>query len=273
MKKLEDTLVVHIKSIFDLPKSTSHRRILAALGEPEIKMRLAVRLLKNWHKYKENFGDYPLFYEETLLKYFENKNLYPNKVTDVNFKTLRDELINNNVRDSALNFLPCRIRDDHREFLKKHIFNWPDLRNWHLIRYFTHTTKGTCGRLFPKCQCGSENTPNHGANECTLVLSKEKREKIFNKFKNLYKQNGLMQRDTLYDFLHSTFFTIEKVENNKCLKILVDLMKTTILEIITNDKSIDGRLIKNLAEEAEEQNKDEVENLEESIMDIESDSD
>ena len=50
-------------------------------------------------------------------------------------------------------------------------------------------------------------------------------------------------------------------------------MKTTILEIITNDKSIDGRLIKHLAEEVEEQNRDEVEKLEESVMDIESDSD
>jgi len=55
MKKLEDTLVRHLKSIFDLPKSTSHRRILATLGESEIKMRLAVRLLKNWHKYRKNF--------------------------------------------------------------------------------------------------------------------------------------------------------------------------------------------------------------------------
>jgi hypothetical protein len=242
MKRLEDTLVRHLKSIFDLPKNTSHRRILATLGESEIKMRLAIRLLKNWHKYKENFGEYPMFYENTLLKYFNNNELYSSNYSNIDFKMLRDNLINNNIRIFSSEFLPCRIRDNHREFLKKYIFSWPDLRNWHLLRYFTHTTKGTCERLFPICKCGAQNNPKHGANECNKILNN--REDIIKKFNNLFREAGLNQQDNLYDYLHVSFFTIENNSQNKTLKKIIELMKTTISQLIINDKSIERRKVR-----------------------------
>jgi uncharacterized protein (UPF0147 family) len=252
MKRLEDTLVRHLKSIFDLPKNTSHRRILATLGESEIKMRLAIRLLKNWHKYRENFGQYPILYENTLLKYFDNKDLYPLKYSDVDIKCLKDNLINNNIRKSASDFLPCRIRDNHREFLKKHIFNWPDLRNWHLLRYFTHTTKGTCERLFPLCRCGAENHPKHGANECNIILTN--REKVFNKFRDLFIEAGLEQQDTLYNYLCVSFFTIENVSQPVLLRKIIEQLKTTIVKLIINDKSVERRNIRS----SENDNTDEI---------------
>ena len=239
MKKLENVLAVHLKGIFGLPVNTSHRRILATLGEPEIKMRLAVRLLKNWHKYKENFGEFPKLYEETLLKYFDVAHLYPKKAGDVDFTELRNGLINNNIRESAKEFLPVDIRDNHRDFLKKNIFSWTDMRNWHVIRYFTSTTKGTSTRLFPKCSCGADNSPDHGADHCPLTL--KNRDKILRSFRYWFGAGGLPQRNSIYEYLHAVYFSIPGTVG-KATTELVELMKKTITQIILNDESICGLL-------------------------------
>ena len=237
MKKLENVLAVHLKGIFGLPVNTSHRRILATLGEPEIKMRLAVRLLKNWHKYKENFGDFPKLYEETLLSYFDLAHLYPKKAGDVDFTSLRNGLINGNIRESAKEFLPVDIRDNHREFLKKNIFSWTDMRNWYVIRYFTHTTKGTGTRLFPKCGCGADNTPDHGADHCPLTL--KNRDKILRSFRYWFNAGKLPLRNSLCEYLHAVYFSVTGTVNKVTAK-LVELMKKTITQIILNDESICG---------------------------------
>jgi hypothetical protein len=47
IRRLEDLLARNLKGIFGLIKFTSKRRMLASLGDPEIKKRLAVGLLKN----------------------------------------------------------------------------------------------------------------------------------------------------------------------------------------------------------------------------------
>lgn len=216
--------------------------MLAALGEPEIKVRLAVRLLKNWYKYKENFGVFPTLYEGTLLKYFEPKYLSFDKVEEVDFVFLKNKLIDENIKESAKEFLPVEIRSGHREFLKKHLFSWCDLRNWHAIRYFTHTTKGTNERLFPVCGCGADNTPDHGANHCSQIL--KDRNKIVSKFDNLFRKAGLPTRSSLYDYLHSVYFSIKEVKDKKCMTNLIELMKGTIVRLIINDKSSNGRFLK-----------------------------
>ncbi len=41
------------------PTNTSHNRLQLTLGEPDLSSRLAVRLLKNWHKYKEHLCENP----------------------------------------------------------------------------------------------------------------------------------------------------------------------------------------------------------------------
>jgi hypothetical protein len=250
MKRLEDVLARHLKSIFGLPANTSHRRMLATLGEPEIKMRLAVRLLKNWHKYRENFGEFPTLYEPTLLKYFEKKDLYPEKIGEVDFQALRNKLINENIRESAKEFLPVEVRDGHREFLKKNIFSWCDLRNWHAIRYFTLTTRGGNARLFPVCGCGATNTPDHGANDCTEIL--KNREKIVKEFNTLFEKAGLPKKKNLFEYLHAVYFSIGKVPDKGSMRKLIELMKNTIVQLILNDKSVDGRILRAQIEAANE---------------------
>ena len=245
MKRLEDVLARHLKSIFGLPSNTSHRRMLA-----EIKMRLAVRLLKNWHKYKENFGEFPTLYEPVLLRYFDRTDLYPERAGEVDFRALRDKLISENIRESAKEFLPVEIRDKHRDFLKKHVFSWYDLRNWHVIRYFTHTTKGTNARLFPICGCGAANTPDHGANHCTEIL--KNRDKIVRDFDALFVKAGLPKRKKLFEYMHAVYFSIDKVPDKGCVRKLIELMKSTIVQLVLNDNSKDGRLLRAQIEAANE---------------------
>jgi len=56
-----------------------------------------------------------------------------------------------NIWGKASGFMNCTIRIDHGDYIKKYIFNFPDLRNFYIIIYLTHTTKGANVRLFPIC--------------------------------------------------------------------------------------------------------------------------
>ena len=69
MDKLDDLLMRHLRGIFGLPRNTSGRKLRLVIGEPKIACRLAVRLLRNWHKYKMHFGEYPTYYEK-IFKIF-----------------------------------------------------------------------------------------------------------------------------------------------------------------------------------------------------------
>ena len=107
-----------------------------------------------------------------------------------------------------------------------------------MIRYFTHTTKGTCNRLFPRCRCGAENDQRHGADVCQATLPD--RDAVIKKFDRLYASAGLTKKKNVFDYLHDVFFCIVNVEN-KTRKALIELMKSTIVRIIINDTSIDKR--------------------------------
>ena len=143
-------------------------------------------------------------------------------------------MINDNIRKNAKEYLPCEIRDNHREFLKKYIFCYTDLRNFHVIRYFTHTTKGTATRLFPVCDCGMPNSPEHGANECTKKL--EDREIIKRSLDEVFRRNKLPIRNTLYDYLLAIYYTIDNIPK-KDIRFLVGMLKTTIMRLIVEDES------------------------------------
>jgi hypothetical protein len=97
-----------------------------------------------------------------------------------------------------------------------------------------------CNRLFPVCSCGAQNTPEHGANECTCILVN--RESINKEFDSLFASCSLNKKTNIFEYLREVFFCIDKVEA-KTLRNLVDLMKKTILQIIINDPSIDSRLV------------------------------
>ena len=75
MKMIDKTLMKHLKEIFNMPNNTSHDRLQLTLGEANVSYRLAVRLLKNWFKYKNHFDEYPEINRGVLLKYFSNEEV------------------------------------------------------------------------------------------------------------------------------------------------------------------------------------------------------
>ena len=243
MNKIEQTLVKFLKSILGVPLNTSHRRLMLVIGEPDLTVRLSLRLLKNWHKYKEQFGEYPLMYENILRKFFEinygEQIIFPSITDEIEeklfcYKDIKFKIINDNLKMKAKDYLPCEIRLNHRDFLKKHVFNWTDLRNFHLIRYFTHTTKGTATRLFPDCHCGAMNTPDHGANFCPDKLTN--RAEIVLYFDTIFNRNNLEKKNNLYDYFHSIFYTIDNIPP-KDIRLLIDKLKVSITSLIIQDKS------------------------------------
>ena len=125
-----------------------------------------------------------------------------------------------------------RIRENHAEFLSKFVFCYPDLRDFYLIRYFTHLTKGTNSRLFPVCECGEANSPQHGANQCKLRL--KDRDEILSKFKAIFNYYNLQvdNPESLYDYLMQTYYTVGWYMQKKHITELVKLLKETVTKLV-----------------------------------------
>ena len=122
------------------------------------------------------------------------------------------------------------------------------MRSWYVIRYFTNTTKGTSARLFPTCECGAESTPDHGADHCPLVL--KNRAKILRGFRYWFDAGKLTRKNSLFEYLHAVYFSIAGTVDKVTVK-LVELMKTTITQLVLNDKSISGLPVKTISVEDE----------------------
>ena len=67
LDRLNKTVMRHIVHMLGLPNNTSHDRLRIILGEPDIETKLAIRLLKIYHKYKKHFSESPEEYRNQLL--------------------------------------------------------------------------------------------------------------------------------------------------------------------------------------------------------------
>jgi hypothetical protein len=124
---LDKTMLKHLKSILGLPINTSHRRLHVCLGECNIQIHLVLRLLKNYHKYLQHFGE-----EAYLLKQIQAKYFSDDEINGINFDygKLKRRLVDNNISEKAKEFLDCEVRPGHRNFLKKFFFTHRDLRDF-----------------------------------------------------------------------------------------------------------------------------------------------
>ncbi len=234
MRSIEKSLLKHLKSIFDLPKNTSHRRLQVFLGEPDLRIRLSIRLLKNWHIYKKHFREEPEIVKKALKKYFSVDIL--NSQT-AEYDELKSTLINKNLKEKGeKEHLGVSLRDNHKEFLKKYLFCYPDKRDYLLIKFFTRTCRVTNTRLFQKCTaCGEDNTVEHASNSCKEKMTEEERRKDTEEFKILFQKAKIEIRieKQLYVYLLWTKFKIEDREGiNKEIRQLVEKMKTVITKLI-----------------------------------------
>jgi len=89
MNRLEALYVKHLRSIFGLPQNTSEKKLRLTIKELRIVCRLAVSILKIWHKNKMHFEEFPLFYEKVLRKYFIIEELYPKPGVKLDFYKIK----------------------------------------------------------------------------------------------------------------------------------------------------------------------------------------
>ncbi|MFM7851446.1 MAG: RNA-directed DNA polymerase, partial [Flammeovirgaceae bacterium] len=235
MESIEKTLLRHLKSIFDLPENTSHRRLQIVLGEPDLRVRLSIRLLKNWHKYKEHFEEEPEAVKKVLTTYFSEEEL-SNTPTTAQYEALKSDLINKNLCEKGnKEYLGVTLRNNHREFLKKYVFCYPDRRDFLVIKYFTRTCKLTNTRLFPQCECGEDNTPEHAANSCTAKMNEVERKIHTKEFKDLFEKAmiDIGADNQLNDYLLWTMFKIEdNMERRAKIRQMIEKMKTVITKLM-----------------------------------------
>ena len=234
MRSIEKSLLKHLKSIFDLPENTSHRRLQVILGEPDLRIRLSIRLLKNWHKYRGHFGEEPEVVKKALKKYFTDEEL---NSSHSEYEKLKSSLINKNLKEKGDDeYLGVTVRDNHKEFMKKYVFCFPDKRDALVIKFFTRTCRLTNTRLFPKCTaCGEDNTVEHASDSCREKMTEEERRIHLEEFESLYRKAriDIGENRGLYNYLLWTMFKIEdRKEIGKEIRQMVMKMKTVITILI-----------------------------------------
>ncbi len=103
------------------------------------------------------------------------------------------------------------LRENHKKFLKNYVFCYPDKRDNLVIKYFTRTCRITNTRLFPMCECGEYNTPEHAANSCTDKMTDEERSIHTKEFEELFEKSevDVGGDKQLNNYLLWTMFKIE----------------------------------------------------------------
>ena len=230
LTRLDQSIMRHIVSILNLPKNISFKRLRIVLGEPEIHVRLSIRLLKVYHKYRRHFGEEASKFREQLYKYFTDIEIDSDEI-DYNKK--RDAMIHENLNKIISGYYDgkYKVRFGHRGFLKKYLYNHHNFGDQRIIRFFAGVTKATNARLFPKCICGMENEPGHALNVCEIALSTVERKKLVNRFSELYKEMGKKPMSNLHEYMLYSYFELEyRIEKllTKVFKIIREVVFTVV---------------------------------------------
>jgi hypothetical protein len=238
INKLQHTLISHLKSIFDLVTNTSHLRIQIVLGEPDIHIRLAMRLLKNYFKYVRHFREIPGIYVEILKQYYGEDFDSIESNTNMKYKTILNDQIDKNLKAIGEKY-EIEIRNNHREFLKNYVFVFPDRFDYLIIKFFLKTTKLNNTRLFSVCEkCQQDNTQEHALNDC--YEQKIDRIKLMRQIDEIFIRNKIKLKSNLYDYFIAIYFTIDTNKKDgfgfvkRDIRQLVKIMKDTIRTLIFN---------------------------------------
>ena len=79
------------------------------------------------------------------------------------------------------------------------MFTYPDKSDFQVIRFSIGTVKGINSWLFEKFVCGEDNLPNHGMDNCQLLMRNEIRWEYAEKSRKLLQNSGMIltNRETL----------------------------------------------------------------------------
>jgi hypothetical protein len=176
MEGLDSAVMKHICMIFGLPPNTSQDRLRIILGEPNIEMKLAIRQLKIFHKYRRHFKESPSEHRNQLINYF-SMEVVDGECDDEEYARLGYELEQKNLAEIFGCYyadLGMKLRKGHRKFIRTYIKKSSNIKDYYFLRYIGNVCKTTNKRLFPECVCGKMNDEGHGANECEQILNTQK---------------------------------------------------------------------------------------------------
>jgi hypothetical protein len=229
----------HLKSIMGLPDNTPHERLHFTIGEPDIKVRLLVRLLKNYRLYHTHFEEYPELYLKDLLYEFSKEEIEDSE-NEPEYKIIKMRLTNENLQEKFKKYYDFPLRFNHKEHLKRFFFCFPDKRDFLIIRYFTGTTVASNQRLFPICECGKENRPGHKANECAIALSEDERKDYLETVGKFYDKMKIERKETLHDYLVNIFYKLVSDDETTVRKVST-LVKEIVCKLIYSEKEKDEK--------------------------------
>ncbi len=238
LERLDSAIMKHIKSIFKLPFNSSHDRLRILLAEPEIEYKLAIRLLKIYHRYKYHFGESPDKYRKQLLLYFDEEVV--DEKVDVDYKHLGYELEYENLNSLFLEKYPdmgFKLRHNHKDFIKTHIYNSLNLRDYYFLKYLGQLCMATNKRWLPICICGMENSEGHAVNECEATMSPERRRMHKNKLDRLYDKADLKRRANLHEYIIHAYFVLEHRDRG-LIKRIIGAVRSLVFESVTRSNTV-----------------------------------
>jgi hypothetical protein len=201
-------------------------------------VKLAIRLFKVYHKYRRHFKESPEKFREQLLQYFDEEVVYGED--DVDYKYLGYELEYENLNSIFLEKYPnmgFNLRHNHKDFIKTHIYNSLNIRDYYFLRYIGQLSMATNRRWLPICICGIENYEGHAVNECEDTLSPEKRRKYKEKLGRLYGKAKLRKRANLHEYIIHAYFALE-LEDKSLIKRIISTVRCLVFESVTRSNSV-----------------------------------
>jgi hypothetical protein len=176
LTRLETNFMVLLKNILRLGSSCNHNRIHATLGLPNLRIKLAVQLLKCLEKNQRLLHVETKMYDISLQKYI-GKIIGGERLNDLRTKTLVDdpelpqkwklieeELLSASVRDSG-NKIGVVIKEEFPRIIYKEWYRYYDRRDCLVLKFFCN--KGFFRDTKERCQhCRGDNSRSHAVNIC-----------------------------------------------------------------------------------------------------------
>ena len=223
--RLDKCMMSHMKTILGCKYNTSHEKLRLMVGEPEIKIRLALRLLKTYHKFIQHFNYEPMKFKRMLKSYFDDEDIDD---ININYSALSSNMINANLSeifDRNFGNFNMKLRRNHRGFVRKYIFSSWNIKDYYFLKYIGKTCRATNDRLFPICKCGKNNITGHVANHCLEVMTRQLRNKYKTKLDELYRKMNKFTRKSLHEYILHGLFVLNGKDEKTIRKVISTLRK------------------------------------------------
>ncbi len=190
---------------------------------------LLLRLIKVWHKHRIQFGEDADADVGKLLKEQFGMLEVINPRTKKGYEELRDDTIHTELSALALKYVDWPIRHGFRVYMKKYFFCYPNRGDFAVLKFLCGVTRATNPRLFPICECGTDNSVGHATNECQLRMKAETREDYLKKFRALYSEGQVDHHflGSLKDFIWHSYYCF-KSHHTKANRKVSSLCKEVI---------------------------------------------